>query len=94
MEQFKVICVNDKFKPDEIPSNLWVKKDEVYTVVDAKYLLKQHMSVGYKLAELNLPEDCIYQYFIANRFKPVDQDDLEAEAALQELLKDQFEEYA
>lgn len=92
-DKFRVICVNDRFRPVDFPSHLWIKKGQVYTVSEAKHLTRQHMAVGYKLFEIEIPEDCTYQYFIANRFRPVDEDDLEAEKALEQLLLE-TEEYA
>jgi hypothetical protein len=93
MNQFKVVCINDKFRPVEFPAELWIKKDQIYTVSKAVHLAKQHMSIGYKLNEIKIPEDCKYQYFISNRFRPIDQDDEEAEKALEQLLLE-IEEYA
>lgn len=88
METFRVICVNDRFRPSEVPANLWIKKNEVYTVVDSKRLANQNMSIGYKLAEIDFPEDCLYQFFIANRFKPYDEEDHALSLAIEELLSE------
>jgi hypothetical protein len=88
MEQFRVLCVNDRFCPTEFPSGCWIQKNEVYTVVDAKYLARQHMTIGYKLAEIDLPEDSVYQYFLSNRFRPYSDEDEMLEAALEELLEE------
>jgi hypothetical protein len=93
MDQFRVICINDKFRPVDFPAHLWIKKDQIYTVSEAKHLARQHMAVGYKFYEIEIPEDCKYQFFIANRFRPVDEDELEAEKALEQLLLE-TEEYA
>ena len=87
MEQFRVVCVNDKARPKEFPAGCWVEKNEVYTVVDAKYLARQHMTIGYKLAEIDLPEDSVYQYFLSNRFRPYSDEDEMLEAAIEELLE-------
>jgi hypothetical protein len=95
METFRVVCINDKAKPKEFPSHLWIKKGEVYTVSDAKYLARQHMSIGYKLYEIEIPEDSPYQFFLANRFRPYDDEDAEAEEAVRELLEQAYiTEYA
>lgn len=88
MESFRIVCVNDRAKPKGFPAHLWIKKDEVYTVIEAKYLARQHMAIGYKLAEIEIPEDCEYQYFLSNRFRPVDDEAVEAEEAVKELLKE------
>jgi hypothetical protein len=63
-------------------------KGKIYTVVDAKYLARQHMTIGYKLAEIELPEDSVYQYFLSNRFIPCTDEDEMLEAALEELLEE------
>lgn len=95
METFRVVCINDKAKPKEFPSHLWIKKGETYTVADAKYLTRQHMTIGYKLYEIDIPEDCQYQFFLANRFRPYDDDDAMAEEAVRELLEQNYmSEYA
>jgi hypothetical protein len=88
MEQFRVVCVNDRFCPMGFPPQLWIQKNEVYTVVDAKYLARQHMTIGYKFAEIDLPEDSVYQYFLSNRFRPYSDEDEMLEAALEELLEE------
>lgn len=88
MEDFKVICVNDRFKPNEFPSKFWIKKGEIYTITDAKFMANQNMSIGYKLHEISIPEDSKYQYFAANRFKPYSNKDEEAQIAVEELIKE------
>lgn len=65
---FKVICINDSNRPNDIPTNKWVKKGEQYTVIDVKKLLIQGGMLGFKLEELNI-DDCFpYQFFSASRF--------------------------
>ena len=65
---FKAICINDSNRPDGIPANRWVKKGEMYTVIDVKKLLIQGGMLGFKLEELNI-DDCFpYQFFSASRF--------------------------
>lgn len=93
MEHFKVVCVNDKAKPADYFGE-WVEKGEVYTVIDAKYLAKQRMSIGYKLEEIYMPEECKYQYFLSNRFRPYTDEDAMIEEALEELLESSYEETA
>ena len=46
------------------------------------------MTIGYKLAEIDLPEDSVYQYFLSNRFIPYTDEDEMLEAALEELLEE------
>lgn len=91
MDSFRVICINDKFKPECIPSGCWIEKNKVYTVVEVKNLARQHMTLGYRLAEVSLPVDSPYQFFLSNRFRPFDED-AEAMLAVEELLKEVKEE--
>lgn len=91
MSEFRVICVNDKFRPESIPASCWIEKGKTYTVIEMKFLARQHMTMGYKLAEIELPIDSPYKFFLANRFRLLD-DDAEAELALAELLKEVKEE--
>lgn len=68
MPEFRVICINDKARPDGIPTSKWVKEGECYTVTSVAKLLIQGGKLGFKLAELNI-DDCFpYQYFSAERF--------------------------
>lgn len=91
MSDFKVICVNDKNKPSGFIGE-WIKSGEVYTVIDVKKLARQRMVLGYKLAEKSINPESNYQYFIANRFRPYSDEDMEAEKAVAELLEEM--EYA
>jgi hypothetical protein len=69
--RFKVVCINDKNRPDGIPINRWVKKDQVYTVIEVARLNIQGGMLGFKLEEINI-DDCFpYQYFAAFRFLPL-----------------------
>ena len=68
MTKFKVICINDKARPDGIPTSKWIKEGETYTVIQISQLLIQVGIVGFKLAEVNI-DDCFpYQFFAATRF--------------------------
>jgi hypothetical protein len=77
-QPFKVICLDDKNRPDGIPTSKWVKKGEPYTVIQVTKLDLQNGLLGFKLAELNI-DDCLpYQYFAATRFGvPVSEKKLE-----------------
>lgn len=91
MESFKVVCINDNARPLKY-NGQWIEKGEIYTVIDAKYLAQQRMTVGYKLEEIDMPLESPYQYFLANRFRPLTEDDMEAEAALEELMQEVYDE--
>ena len=91
MENFKVICVNDKAKPKGFIGK-WVEKNKIYTVVDAKNLAKQRMTIGYKFAEIEIPEESEYKFFLANRFRPCSEDDELAATAVEELIEETLSE--
>jgi hypothetical protein len=80
----KIMCINDANKPAEIPANKWVKKDQIYTLIEVQNLLSSQ-SFGFVLAEIVLDESCFpYHYFNPDRFVPID--------TIQEDLLNQVEE--
>jgi hypothetical protein len=87
MESFRVVCVNDKAKPNDFVGD-WIQRDEIYTVVDAKHLTRQRMTLGYKLAEVNISDHSPYQFFLSNRFRPLSEEDEMMERALEELMEE------
>lgn len=87
MDNFRVVCVNDNAKPDGFVGE-WIKKNEIYTVVDAKNLARQRMTLGYKLAEVTISEASKFKYFLSNRFRPLSEEDEMMEQALEELMKE------
>jgi hypothetical protein len=93
MIKFKVICINDKSKPDGIPLSKWIKESEVYTVTHVTKLLIQGGKLGYKLAEVNI-DDCFpYQYFDATRFALLSSPGAQwAEKELDRILEDAKQE--
>ena len=64
----------------------WIKRGEMYTVIDAKEMYYNRKSLGYKLEEIDIPADCKYQYFLANRFAQISEEELEM--AMNELLEE------
>jgi hypothetical protein len=62
----KVICINDKYKPESISNPHWIKKDEVYTVVK---MIKNKLSneLFFVLEEIE-PDDKLYGGYKATRF--------------------------
>lgn len=86
METFKVICINDKGKPADYVGQ-WIEKGETYTVTEVVRLAKHHMALGFKIAEVPLPEESRYKYFLAARFRPQTEDDENAESAFEELME-------
>jgi hypothetical protein len=83
----KIMCINDKNRPQEIPAKKWVTSGEVYTLIGVQPLLSSN-SMGFELAEITLGEDCFpYHYFNPDRFVPIDQSEYDAiEAELDEIL--------
>jgi hypothetical protein len=73
----KIICINDKHKPKEIPIEKWIKYGEMYTLIGVQHLLSSD-KLGFELAEIKLGEDCFpYHYFDPNRFAPIDEASME-----------------
>lgn len=66
----KVICLNSKNKPNEIPTNVWNKliEGEWYTITKVVKCNIQGGIYGYELAEIDLKPYTPYEYFAAYRF--------------------------
>lgn len=83
----KVICINDKNKPNEIPNSRWIKKGEKYTIIKLMVMKMQGDIAGVKIAEINNDDLFPYTYFRLDRFgiseeeleKLVKQEQLEVE---------------
>jgi len=91
MMPFRVLCLIDSAKPENIPNNKWVKKDSVYTVVQVDRLHLSGGTLGYKLYELNI-DDCFpYTYFGAWRFAVI-ADQLDTVEEIEELIDNLLEE--
>lgn len=88
MENFKVVCINDRNRPSDVPAKNWIEKNQVYTVIETATMYFQKMTTGYRLAEVSLPSDSQYKYYIANRFRLYDENDAEAEQAVEELIEE------
>ncbi len=91
---FKVICIDDTCRPDGIPLSKWIKKDNMYTVIDIKKMNLQGGMLGYKLEEIDLDSCFPYQYFSAKRFAIIlKQDNKWAEETLEKVLETAKEEF-
>jgi hypothetical protein len=65
----KVLCLNDANKPAKISEENWIKQGKVYTVVEVKKMGLQKGQLGYKLAEVSIPEKSFpYEYYSSSRF--------------------------
>jgi hypothetical protein len=94
---FKVICINDSNKPNDIPSSQWVKKGQIYTVTKVVKLKIQGDKIGFELAEVNLDGCAPYLYYAAERFGIitsiiVNEDANWAEKELERILEEAKEE--
>ena len=90
---FRVKCINDSNRPNDIPTSKWVKKGEWYTVIKIDKLMIQGGRIGFKLEELNI-DDCFpYQYFDPGRFAiPVDLSEQSVEEMLESVLEEAKQE--
>lgn len=69
MKPLRVICIDASDKPEEIPEDLWVKQDEIYTIKEVAKLAVQGHKIGYKFEEIELDESCFpYEFYDADRF--------------------------
>ena len=70
----KVLCINSNNKPNEIPNSHWVKKGEIYTVIEMKVMNQQNKLIGFVLEEIDLRAFFPYRYFSSERFLPLEAD--------------------
>lgn len=83
----KVICINDKDRPNEVPLNRWIKLNEEYTITKIMIMKTQGNIGGVKLAEINNDDLFPWTYFRLDRFavnekeleKLIEQNQLETE---------------
>lgn len=70
----KIICVDDKAKPENIPLNCWVKEGDLYTI---KFICIRIGATGervlsFMLEEISLPKFCFpHDSYSSLRFKPL-----------------------
>lgn len=64
---FKVVCINNSERPNEVPLSSWPEVGQQYTVIKMDKM-RTNGGMGFKLAELNT-ENCFpFTYFVAERF--------------------------
>lgn len=68
----KVVCVKDEGRPNEIPTTKWVKKGDVYTVIDYIKCNIQGGKIAYILEEIDLSGCEPWKGFSEDRFVPTD----------------------
>lgn len=64
----QVICINDKHRPNEIPTSRWIKEGEIYHIIQIDKLNAQGGIYGCKLEEINNDDLTPYEYFRLDRF--------------------------
>tara|TARA_R110000868_G_scaffold224055_7_gene475955 strand:+ start:3665 stop:3934 length:270 start_codon:yes stop_codon:yes gene_type:complete len=65
----KVLCINDTDKPVKISEENWIKQGKIYTVIEVTKMGLQKGQLGYKLAEVSIPEKSFpYEYYSSSRF--------------------------
>lgn len=74
----KVICVNDKNRPNCIPKENWCEQAEMYTVIEISRMARQSNVLGFKLAEIQPPSTSKYTRYLGSRFKPASDEDVKA----------------
>ncbi len=87
----RVICINDQNRPNEVPNTRWIKKGEIYHIIQIDKLNAQGGIYGCKLAEINNDDLTPYEYFRLDRFAVPEQSDLE-EAVLEKIDISELEE--
>jgi hypothetical protein len=90
--QVKVICINDKGRPNEIPLGKWPVKGKPYTITGfVRMMGGSVVGLGVTLAEMSLEGCYPYKFYRADRFGvPVGDTSLVERA--NELLKEAQEE--
>jgi hypothetical protein len=62
------ICIDDSFRPNEIPLSKWVKKGQEYHVIYAVTVLPSD-ELAFDLYEIELTDNELpYEHFLASRF--------------------------
>lgn len=89
--QVRVICINDKGRPNEIPLGKWPVKGKYYTITGFTVMVNNGRCLGVTLAEISLEGCAPYKFYLASRFGvPVGETSLVERA--NELLKEAQEE--
>ena len=64
----RCICIDDKNKPNEIPTSRWIKHKEIYHITHIYYHPIQNVK-SVLLKEVSLDSSCApYEAYILNRF--------------------------
>jgi hypothetical protein len=69
----KVICIDDKNRPNEFPTSRWIKNGQEYTIIEVVQMAQQPGEYGCKLAEIKTDDLFPYTHFNIKRFTPLSQ---------------------
>ena len=64
----EVVCIDDTARPNEVPTNRWIKKGKQYHILEVAKMAAQGGLYGCKLAEIDNDDLAPYQYFRLSRF--------------------------
>jgi len=74
----KIVCINDRNKPLEIPNDKWITYGQIYTLINVQFL-NINNQMGFELLEITLDESCFpYHYFTPDRFIPITDKELKS----------------
>jgi hypothetical protein len=86
----RVLCIDDKKKPGQIPQSQWVEEGVVYTVTKAIHLPLQPGIAGFLLKEVSLSPDCFpYEFYSSSRFVVI-ADKIEEKEEVSELVEEEL----
>lgn len=63
-----ITCINDQNRPNEIPTNRWLKKENQYTISKIMIMKQQNGIAGVKIHEINNDDLYPWTYFRLDRF--------------------------
>ena len=64
----RVICIDDKFRPQEIPPSKWPKENSEYHITWIYNQMQQKGILGCELAEFDISDCLPYNCYNLNRF--------------------------
>ncbi len=79
----RILCIDDRNRPNEVPASQWIVKDCEYTVIKVVNCLGQGIK-GYELEEVKI-DSALYKYFAASRFAPITPPEVIEEEELEEI---------
>lgn len=87
----KVLCIDDKKKPVQIPQSLWLEEGIIYTVKQVIHLPLQPGIAGFLLKEVSLSPDCFpYEFYSSNRFAVIMDSLEEKQEEVNELVEEEL----